>query len=87
MRPQGLPKWDIGFFCLPYGQSRGSTSTTGLKRSCRSLPQWRMFESQCLAENRGKRGFSISQQVVGFVAIFNEANYPSEVSVNASFST
>jgi hypothetical protein len=44
-----------------------------------------MFKPQCLAENRTKCGFSHFLQVAGFVTIFNEANYPSQMSVNAGF--
>jgi hypothetical protein len=44
-----------------------------------------MFKPQCLAENRAKCGFNQFLQIAEFADIFNEANYPSKTSVNASF--
>jgi hypothetical protein len=47
--------------------------------------KWGMFKPQCLAENRAKCGFSYYLYIAGFADIFNEANYPVEPSIEASF--
>jgi hypothetical protein len=44
-----------------------------------------MFKSPRSDENHAECGLSEFLQVVGFVAIFNEANYSSETRENASF--